>query len=369
VRLLIITQPQDYHAHAVAWGIEQLGGNTSVWMPSDLPDQCFASIRINSAMTGADTTIQYNSIRTNLNEFDVIWNRRRGKPSAPAAASPHDIKVIESETSSHVDNILTILSRDSIFINDPARQYIADQKANQLQVALAVGFNIPDTLITNNFDEAVEFIRDNDPVVCKPYRPHLWRSEKKWYSQMSVIVPPIEKLEREAIEMCPIILQRQVKRKLEARIIVFGDKIFSAQVVGDLTESDLDSRLAIRQRKSEFRNITLPPSVESACRQYLGQLGLKFGAFDFIVSEDGDWVFLECNEAGQFLFLEDRLPNLNILDSFCKYLFSFSTMSPMCGEISLSTQLFEQSEWFANMEIMDSVHKLRQVNEFSILEA
>ena len=32
--------------------------------------------------------------------------------------------------------------------------------------------------------------------------------------------------------------------------------------------------------------------------------GLSFGAFDFVVTPEGRWVFLECNPAGQYGWLE-----------------------------------------------------------------
>ena len=34
------------------------------------------------------------------------------------------------------------------------------------------------------------------------------------------------------------------------------------------------------------------------------QLGLSFGAYDFIRSHDGRWVFLEVNPSGQWLYVE-----------------------------------------------------------------
>ena len=33
-------------------------------------------------------------------------------------------------------------------------------------------------------------------------------------------------------------------------------------------------------------------------------MGLNYGAFDFVITPDGDWVMLECNPAGQWLWLE-----------------------------------------------------------------
>ena len=33
-------------------------------------------------------------------------------------------------------------------------------------------------------------------------------------------------------------------------------------------------------------------------------MGLTWGAFDFGVTDDGDWVFFECNPNGQWLWIE-----------------------------------------------------------------
>ena len=39
----------------------------------------------------------------------------------------------------------------------------------------------------------------------------------------------------------------------------------------------------------------------------LKDFGLMFGAFDFIVDQNGDWIFLEINPNGQWLWLEKIL--------------------------------------------------------------
>ena len=38
--------------------------------------------------------------------------------------------------------------------------------------------------------------------------------------------------------------------------------------------------------------------------RYLRHMGLNFGAFDFIVDNNGQWWFLECNPNGQWLWME-----------------------------------------------------------------
>ena len=37
----------------------------------------------------------------------------------------------------------------------------------------------------------------------------------------------------------------------------------------------------------------------------MGRLGLRFGALDFVVTPDEQWIFLEINSNGQWAFVED----------------------------------------------------------------
>ncbi len=47
-----------------------------------------------------------------------------------------------------------------------------------------------------------------------------------------------------------------------------------------------------------------PPRVAGAVRAYLREAELAYGAFDFAEDADGIWWFLECNQSGQFGFVE-----------------------------------------------------------------
>jgi hypothetical protein len=44
--------------------------------------------------------------------------------------------------------------------------------------------------------------------------------------------------------------------------------------------------------------------MEDACIRLVKQLGLEFGAIDLILRPDGEYVFLEINPNGQWLWLE-----------------------------------------------------------------
>ena len=50
------------------------------------------------------------------------------------------------------------------------------------------------------------------------------------------------------------------------------------------------------------------------------RLGIVFGSFDFIVTPDDEYVFLEVNEQGQFLWIEEYNASFHMLDLFVHFL-------------------------------------------------
>lgn len=46
------------------------------------------------------------------------------------------------------------------------------------------------------------------------------------------------------------------------------------------------------------------PACRRGVRAYLRAAGLAYGALDFAEDGDGTWWFLECNQSGQFGFVE-----------------------------------------------------------------
>lgn len=69
------------------------------------------------------------------------------------------------------------------------------------------------------------------------------------------------------------------------------------------------------------------------------QLGIVFGCFDFIITPDDEYIFLEVNEMGQFLWIEEILPELKLLDKFCEFLVSSkkntNIKNSACSSLSL----------------------------------
>ena len=49
-------------------------------------------------------------------------------------------------------------------------------------------------------------------------------------------------------------------------------------------------------------------------------LGLVAAGFDFIVDQDNQWVFLELNEAGQFLFIHEWCEEHDLVKAFVEFI-------------------------------------------------
>jgi glutathione synthase/RimK-type ligase-like ATP-grasp enzyme len=69
----------------------------------------------------------------------------------------------------------------------------------------------------------------------------------------------------------------------------------------DADPAEVDVRFAAAQ---PWHPVEVPPRVAEAVLRYLREAELAYGAFDFAEDGDGTWWFLECNQSGQFGFIE-----------------------------------------------------------------
>ncbi len=116
------------------------------------------------------------------------------------------------------------------------------------------------------------------------------------------------------ISLMPLYIQEYVTKKYEARVIIINNQVYTVRI---------DSRDKLDWRRDYIGNtyklVEAPDGVVAFCKQLLKTFGLAFGAFDFIVRNDEQWVFLEVNPNGQWLWLEREL-NIPVSESIIRYL-------------------------------------------------
>ncbi|MFC4011446.1 ATP-grasp ribosomal peptide maturase [Nonomuraea purpurea] len=189
----------------------------------------------------------------------------------------------------------------AFYLNHPFRNRDAEYKPLQLVTAATCGLTIPKTLVTNRLDSVRAFSSRLAGTVFKPLWSTPFKNEDgKW---RTIWAHPIDPKELdETVAEAAHLFQEQVEKVADVRVTMVGDHVFPVRING---APALDWRLHYDSLSYEL--IEAPPAVVNGMRAYLDQLGLVFGAFDFCVTGDGEWVFLESNPNGQWAWFDDRI--------------------------------------------------------------
>ncbi len=318
VRILIPTFPDDVHAVEVALALRDLGHEPTLWFGSDFPTRQHASLRIGDE--GLSWQVVGPELALTGGPFDVVWFRRPTLPHLPDHLHPGDRPVASRECRQFVTALWHSIAPDAFWVNPLASRPQADLKPVQLREAVRAGLAVPPTLISNDPARIREFLGGADgPVVYKPFYPAQWEAEDEVALLLTSEVRLEDLPEDEVLRLTPGIFQPRVPKAWELRVTYMGHHAVAARLLTQESEAtSLDWRLGSAGVRVEAAE--LPPEVDRGCRRLMARLGIVFGCFDFIVTPEGRHVFLEVNPMGQFLWLEEALPELPLLARFCAFL-------------------------------------------------
>jgi glutathione synthase/RimK-type ligase-like ATP-grasp enzyme len=100
--------------------------------------------------------------------------------------------------------------------------------------------------------------------------------------------------------------QPYVDKALELRCVVIGEHIFCASIDSQANELTRRDWRAGDWRGTELHQavFALPDHVQAAIHRLMDSFDINFASMDMIVTPDGEFVFLELNPNGQWLWLE-----------------------------------------------------------------
>ncbi|MCO4092879.1 MAG: hypothetical protein HEQ34_13145 [Sphingorhabdus sp.] len=350
--ILIISMYLDYHADAVFWALEKSGVDVLKWTISDFPAEQGLSINISNEFVSFHASDWTKNGKGIVGDgkidggCDVVWNRRIGRPQISSGTKKSDKAFILSESEHARRGFINNICQNSTWINTDSANYKYNNKLSQLTLANNVGFIIPETLITNNPIDVKEFIKKHENVVYKAFTTPQWydRKNKNIYTAMTTKIDlnDIHEME-ESIKICPGIFQKYKNKKYEIRITVMGEKCIAVKLNSqDSEKSIIDWRAG--NYDFSIEEIILPDYIYLKIMTFMKKSGLLFGCIDMIVDKDDNYIFLEINTSGQFLWIEAINPEINMLSEFCKFILNNSNYNTEICSTQINLEKFSSTE-------------------------
>lgn len=191
------------------------------------------------------------------------------------------------------------------WINKVDNTFDAENRLYQLKLAKEIGFDIPDTVITNNPDVVENFfLRYPDSVLMKVLHHHGIYMKNYSYNFYSTILNKSDLYDIKQFIITPSIFQKKIKKKSEIRVTIIGNKVFACEIISkDKNYIDVHN---VKSDNLEFHEIQLDNKIKTSCMNMVDRLGLTVASIDFIIDTKGKIFFLEVNPIGDWNWLEER---------------------------------------------------------------
>lgn len=318
MRCFITTLDKDLHAAAVASELRARGHSVFVHYGEDFPAIQPVSIRFGSNREAADASADLRE-RVDLAAFDTVWNRRRIAYALPERLHPDDRDFARKELRAFTEGLWDLVSPAAFWVNPLSVAAKAKRKIAQLVAARACGLHVPETLMSNDPDEIRAFVRAHGGAVYKSFMPAFWEQPQAFRSLFATVVGERDLGDDDALSLCPGIYQVPVRAEYELRVTVFGRNLFALQHARPEGARGIDAR-AGHLDGMRTAPYVLPDALREKLMAFMAAMDLRFACFDILAMPGGDYCFLEANEAGQFLWVEQLQPEIPMLDAFCSYL-------------------------------------------------
>ncbi|MEE4593952.1 RimK domain-containing protein [Streptomyces sp. DSM 41524] len=254
--VLVIAARDDWPTDRVVKALTDGGAEVFRMDTAEFPQEVTLAGRIDArrGWSGGLTTAHR---AVDLANVSAVYYRAPNSFSLPATMSEPEHRFAAAQARAGLGGIITAL--DCRWVSHPAAMSRAEYKPLQLATARTCGLTVPPTL-----EDDLADLRGIDTTA------HLFQA---W-----------------------------VDKAYEVRLTVVGDRLFPAEVHAGSDAAHTDWRSDYRSLT--YRIGTAPPNVVEGVRRYMDRLDLRFAAFDFVVSPDGVWTYLEANPCGQWDWIE-----------------------------------------------------------------
>lgn len=302
-KILVLTNIDDPHSDAV---IKNIKNNESVFRINT--DQLLDEFSFDFQIGPEGKLICFKNPLNHyldIEEVSVIYYRRPERPKIQNYDGSFSNLIIQEAW--HGLYHLLFSAYKKKWLGHPHLDKYASSRVVQLTLAQKIGWKVPPTLISRDPERIKQFAKKYSELAVKPLGEKGVSMDGDWfpYFTSKIFNENILNKSDEEIALTYNYIQSYIPKKNEWRITVIGDEVFPCIINSQKSElGKIDWRTVDYQTILHEKGF-ISESFKNELIQYLKYLNLPFGAFDFILTPENEFVFLECNPNGQWLWIEE----------------------------------------------------------------
>jgi hypothetical protein len=316
---LILGEPADVHGQYVSWALGRAGYRTRFINSSHENCPTCTTLYLDKETDGF-SSIEWNGA-------EAVWCRR------PPVSAPFGLSDDADEAFRMVEEcrftrwVIDLQRADAAtrWINPLDAALRAENKLIQLKRARSCGMEVPRTLVTTDPRRFRAFLRAEGTVVAKPLSGYTWNYEsgETLTAFASLIDARIgAELSDSDIERCVTFYQQRIEKVADIRMVIMGEDMFAYKITQNGLQH-FDFRIGFYQENHlHYEPIALPRNLGKQVTEFMTSLDINFASADFALTPDGEFVFLDLNPNGQWLFIEEAFPEARIGQKFCSFFVS-----------------------------------------------
>lgn len=319
MNVLIVSLKGDPHALSAALTLQLRGHHVVVWAGPAAVGSNLASVSISAhdfgwIIDGKHYTSDF---------FDLIWWRRTPGHVLPEYLHEDDHSFAKGENTDFFRGLWSVAAPTTRWLHSPEVSARAENKFVQLNCASQVGLMFPETLISNDCAEIFGFIdkmhAESHKVIYKTFGPAGWKHGDGLKIKYTNTVDRAALSNERMVRAVPGIYQKRLTKAFEVRSTFFGDTEASVKIDSQRHALGVEDWRATVSASGMLSPTELPRAIYLACLEIMRKLNIRLACFDFVVDPDGNYHFLELNQQGQFLWVEEALPSMPMLELFVDF--------------------------------------------------
>src|SRR5215217_4127517 len=302
--VLIVTNDHDEHADAVIEELHHRDVPVFRFHPEEFPDAYSISIEIQDGRIDGEIRSEHRQVA--FRDICAAWYRRSRRLFAPPPTLNPLYGDVDNFVKMQATFTVTALFEglQTLWVGQPSKLRRAEIKALQLVEAHKAGLTTPTTLFSNDPTRAAAFVDGLGETDCAIKPLIAVRADDADGARLPLTTTLPKGHALDSVALAPTTFQPYIDKAYELRCVVLGEKIFAAKLDSQSSEA---TRKDWRAGDLKHEIYDLPEHIEAALRRLVRSFDTNFASIDMIVTPDGEFVFLDLNPNGQWLWLEIEL--------------------------------------------------------------